>query len=239
MGARSQYVHVRREVKMQARPKPRIVAAAIVCGASMILSVGLQSQGGYSCVILQSLENQARKVYGAVNAECSGSWHSEPYGNWGVDSNFQSRIDRDQFMGWVHDDGHMEWNSCSREFPPPDWLHYNADGGTTQVTTAGIGVHGVLRSEMLYTPCEYVGFEGSIWGSSGNFMSLWELDPGDADTHITTLYFPDVEVTLGCPTWSSDCYGATGWVDPIARDPDVATAQLRYVVAAGNEYIPW
>ena len=52
-----------------------------------------------ACQVTVSLENQLRRVTGTVMEECPGI-HSAPWGNWGVESDYDSRKDKDQFRGW-------------------------------------------------------------------------------------------------------------------------------------------
>ena len=63
--------------------------------------------------------NDARLVHGPVNVECGGAsdgWHSEPFGNWGVDSPYGRKRDGYQFSGWHSDDGWLQWNSCTSNY---------------------------------------------------------------------------------------------------------------------------
>lgn len=98
----------------------------------------------YYCWVFFDMENKDRYCYGYVNTECS--WpHSVPFGNWGVDSNVGTRWDDHQFQGWYPTaDKWMEWNSCYKDFPPPDIscnYFYNANyqpgQGCTEQETSG------------------------------------------------------------------------------------------------------
>src|ERR1044072_706010 len=103
--------------------------------------------------------NQARRVTGAIHAECPSAVHTPPFGNWGGTSNFGQRGDRHQCDGWCHNtrvcdntgacrvdclDGWYEWNSCTDHslYSPPNCTMYNAAGCTEQQTATGINVHG-------------------------------------------------------------------------------------------------
>lgn len=66
-----------------------------------------------ACRVTVSLENQLRRVTGTVMEECPGI-HSAPFGNWGVESDYDSRKDKDQFRGWKPRWGTKgQWNSCT------------------------------------------------------------------------------------------------------------------------------
>src|SRR5713226_6868610 len=104
--------------------------------------------------------NQSRKVTGSIHAECPEDiFHSAPFGNWGVTSNFGQKRDGHQFDGWCHEsrvcdnsgfcktdcqDGWYEWNSCTDHplYRAPNCTLYNAANCTEQVTTNGVNVHG-------------------------------------------------------------------------------------------------
>lgn len=58
----------------------------------------------WNCQHYVEMFNRDRHVYEAPNAECGGI-HTVPFGNWGVDSNYGSRQDTDQFAGWCDDPG--------------------------------------------------------------------------------------------------------------------------------------
>jgi hypothetical protein len=218
-------------------PQPPLVVTSltVVTVTAIFCSVAVHSQSEM-CVLTQYLENQNRKVVGPVHEECNGSLHSAPFGNWGVDSNWNSRQDTNQFMGWKPLDSHWEWNSCTDEYPPPHFLYYNSDINTTQTSYQGIGVHAASQGPIANGSCAYVGFDGSVWGSSGNYMSLYELDLHDWDEHVATMYFPDVEFVMSCEYGSQSCNGDSSWVDPTEVVPDVVSAQLRLTVYVDTVY---
>ena len=59
---------------------------------------------GQTCRVSVAGLNRARKVTGAVHAECPQDVvHSPPFGNWGVCSNYGSKHDGHQFDGWCHE----------------------------------------------------------------------------------------------------------------------------------------
>src|SRR5690348_14120484 len=80
-----------------------------------------------ACWLSFAMFNRNRHIVGGVNAECSGGCvlrDTEPWGNWGVDSNFGARDNTTQFKGWKSgssvdpcgeniSDSAPEWNSCT------------------------------------------------------------------------------------------------------------------------------
>lgn len=107
------------------------------------------SQSG-TCNITVVGKNAYREVLEDVNAECPGNWpHSYPFGNWGINSNFGTRDDLNQFDGWCHSDylcdnydncanycgdGWYEWNSCldNSMWSSPNDDFYNLNSHTQQ-----------------------------------------------------------------------------------------------------------
>jgi carboxypeptidase family protein len=70
------------------------------------------------CRVQISMINHNRYAY-QTDEECN--WlHTEPWGNWGVSSNVGSKQDGDQFQGWYRQWGHLQWNSCSKDYVHPD-----------------------------------------------------------------------------------------------------------------------
>jgi len=135
-------------------PPVLMSAMSVVVVAVISEPVLVHSQGELMCVATQYLANKDRNVDGPVNAECSGSLHNPPWGNWGVDSNWNSRLDADQFMGWKDTGGHHEWNSCTSEYLPGNCAYYNANFCGTQSTNRGIGFHAVMQGAIGYGSCE-------------------------------------------------------------------------------------
>ena len=152
-----------------------------------------------------------------LNQECGGiqdCWHSPPYGNWGVDSNYGRRVDGDQFQGWYPEYPHLMWNCCTRDYPP----------GGEQRSFAGENVHGSKTVDVWVNCPEDIDSDGEcdvggckdVWGygESNNWATLFELDPGPwpcgIDDYVDTLDFPPTEVNLICEP--GYCYAAgTGW----------------------------
>jgi uncharacterized protein (TIGR03437 family) len=203
----------------------------------VILTVPLSAQ---VCRISTSGLNQNRKVLGPVHSECPVSIHTPPFGNWGVTSNFGSKVNDHQFQGWCHNsqtcdnngncridcrDGWYEWNSCTdvRLYQSPNCTLYNSENCTQQVTTTGINIHGTRTVDLpVRCPADTDGDGVSDRGgcadvltfSNGtNFMSLYELDPATGDDLVQTLYFPEPTLTMQCEVWG--CLPmASGWLQP-------------------------
>lgn len=222
-----------------------LVLTAFVC-----LTPGSDAQ---TCRLSVTGMNRARKVTGAIHAECPEEIiHSAPFGNWGVSSNYGSKHDGHQFDGWCHNsftcdnsgrckqdclDGWYEWNSCTdnRLFTPPNCTLYNANGCTEQVTVTGTNVHG---SKFVDVPVRCpIDSEGdgivdqggckdvSIYASGRNFMSLYELDPICCDELVQTVYFPETTVGLTCDVFG--CAPAdSNWVTPAFYDSPASPAKV-------------
>ena len=109
------------------------------------------------CSVIFRMENKDRYCAGNVNEECPPSWHTVPFGNWGVDSNVGSRIDDHQFQGWYPEDGWLQWNSCTGDYPYPDPTckeRYNTkweNGGCTeQETSYVLDKWGIWEEKNIY-----------------------------------------------------------------------------------------
>ena len=87
------------------------------------------------CLIHTVDYNRDRYVFGSVNTECTGPFHTVPFGNWGVESNHGSQYDGFQFRGWKYLGGSwLQWNSCTNQYPPPNCNYYNNPAScTTQI----------------------------------------------------------------------------------------------------------
>ena len=149
-----------------------------------------------TCSVVVRMANKDRRVLAPnlgvnIMAECPGSIHSAPFGNWGVSSNVGTKKDGNQFQGWKLLDGKMQWNSCTSAFPPVNCSYYNYEGCTKQKTSTGIRSHGTVTYDyQLGCPsldpfqqgprgCEAI--DGQTVGFGNNFMTLYELDPWDDD----------------------------------------------------------
>ena len=55
---------------------------------------------------------------------------------------------------------------------------------------------------------------GASFTVSGNFMSIYELDPWDADEFVRTTYHANRSVRLNCPSWDYCGYSISDYVAP-------------------------
>jgi uncharacterized protein (TIGR03437 family) len=209
--------------------------------------------------------NQARRVTGQIRAECpSDLFHTNPFGNWGVTSNFGQKANSHQFQGWCHDmrpcdntgscrsacaDGWYEWNSCTdhSRYSPPNCSLYNAADCTEQATSTGINVHGTRYVDIpvrcpVDTNGDGIPDEGGCrdvpqYSTGTNFMSLYELDPVCCDQLVQTVYFPPLTLPLACDVFGCAAI-SSDWVSPVAWDspasPPKVFAQLAAVVNWGG-----
>src|SRR5436309_5039854 len=121
--------------------------------------LAISASSAQVCRVSVSGLNRNRRVMGPVHTECPLSFHTPPFGNWGVTSNFGPKHDDHQFDGWCHNaricdnngnchtdcvDGWWEWNSCTdiALYRAPNCTLYNSASCTEQVTTTGVNVHG-------------------------------------------------------------------------------------------------
>lgn len=212
----------------------------------------MASGSGQVCRISVAGLNRNRKVMGPIHAECPGTIHTAPFGNWGVTSNFGQIRDDHQFQGWCHDsrvcdnqgscwmdclDGWYEWNSCTdnSRFAAPNCTLYNDADCRAQMSPMGINVHGTRVTDVgvrcpVDTNQDGIADQGgcadaAVYRSGTNFMSLYELDPGTGNDLIQTLYFPEVVMQLGCDQWGCAPQGSN-WLSPIAYDSPKSPAKV-------------
>lgn len=151
-----------------------------------------------SCLIVFTGQNRLRTVAGVVDEECGGGWHSAPWGNWGVSSNYDRKRDTDQFRGWKHLDGprtKRQWNSCTTFYPAPSCAYYNANRCRTQSSPATV-THGTMVYRTTpeectpdvpgATPTTYEGCQnqGGTVSQTNNYMTLYELDSDGDDLGV-------------------------------------------------------
>jgi uncharacterized protein (TIGR03437 family) len=204
--------------------------------------------------------NRNRRVVGPISAECPDPLHTAPFGNWGVTSNFGPKRNGRQFDGWCHDtricdnagscrnvcrDGWYEWNSCTTHplFQAPNCTLYNADNCTAQVSSTDVNV---LGTQTVDLPAACPASNGtnfdrggcaevSSYSRSGNYMSMYELDPVTGDELIQSVYYPSIVVRLKCNAWGCPVSGSD-WANPIAwqspAEPKVF-AEMAIVVNSG------
>ncbi len=200
-------------------------------------SLSAQSTDKEIVVVTLTGQNYNRKVAGVVTTECDDvrrpvQWHDPPWGNWGVDSNYGSRTDTDQFRGWEHKDGpstKKQWNSCTlgrSEYAPGNCDFYNANDCMTQETEplTAVVTHGRMSYRAAVTNCPTPGTVGNEPGRGcraldgtqasqiSNYMSLFELDYPDPDDAVERLYFPGTSVTFSGCSYERCPERTTGWV---------------------------
>lgn len=182
--------------------------------------------------------------------------HSYPFGNWGVSSNVGHVIDGHQFQGWCHDhwacdnnddcdwhcqDSWYEWNSCTTyaQWKPPNNTLYNSNGHTQQVTTRGTNTHGSTATYVYVSCptdsngdgiCDTGGCADLSSFTSGNWLTLYEIDPCDEDELVQSMYFPSVTVSLSCTAMSCDS-ATSSWVSPNRYDTPTSPALVNAKVA--------
>ena len=209
--------------------------------------------------------NRNRAVKGEITAECPNNpLHSAPFGNWGVTSNYGRVRDGRQFDGWCHEarvcdnkgicktecrDGWYEWNSCTNhpDYKAPNCTLYNDKDCTEQKTGTGVNVHGTITVEVavrcpIDTNSDGVADAGGCRDvrehiSTGNFMSLYELDPFTGNDLVQTLYFPATVMPVNCSVGGCTAAGSE-WVRPNGFDsprvPEKVFAELATVVNSGT-----
>ena len=198
-----------------------------------------------NCRVAFTLENKNRYIHGEVYKEC-GSYHSPPWGNWGVVSNYGSRQDGNQFKGWYASGGHSQWNSCTRDtWEAPNCDYYNTSNCTKQSSS---GTYAYATGVAMYgASCEYFDeseneFRGGCHDLNGSnisvvdtFMDLWELDRLDADDFVTTLNYNDLTAAHICD--SCNCYASTGsWFQSHSNSIAKAKARIRIRYAYYTNY---
>ena len=231
--------------------------AGLIPVIALLAMIGnLAAQPSDYCVFTYSGENRDRTINasGYIRVECGDElWHTAPFGNWGVTSNYGKVKDSNQFPGWKEGTATgsgekiRQWNSCTSHpsWPQGDSDYYNAEGSTSQRTVLGTATHG-SRQYRKPIPCQGSAFYPlpsatgcaaalSSWSAPENFMSLYELD-WDGNDFVTTLYFPGTSVGLTC-----NYYGCSekrsDWQD-VSSSTDAYTgvdAQFRMKVSAAYE----
>jgi len=175
-----------------------------------------------TCTVSSAGLNSWRRVMGPVTAECPGSIHSAPFGNWGVTSNFGPKVNGNQFQGWHFSNNERQWNSCTPQFTGCSYMNWD---NCTQQVTVNYG-SSIMPTNVLGTVGAQWGVEcPRDWNSDGrcdtggctnftsyttnnNYMSLYELDPGWWDELVQSLYFPSTTVNTTCDAFG--CSPAEG-----------------------------
>ena len=135
--------------------------------------------------------------------------------------NREGRVrDGDQFAGWKNKGGHRQWQSCTRENPPPDCEYYNASGCTVQVANPYNQRDYAFYTERHWNESCDGQFRGGVYVVRRAYMSILELDWPDEDDHITTIRYGDIRVPIRCSgIWR--CEGQSSWKSPESGDSAV------------------
>jgi len=194
---------------------------------------------GNWCGLEITAETRNRQVFGSdIAAECGDcSGHTAPYGNWGVDSFFGSRVDGRQYEGWQRENpscsetmDDLEWNSCTRDYSQSE--HYSDSPPLqTSQTDAQLGTVWDWHSTTEEDGCAIL--DG--WQlSGGTVLEIWELDWWwGSDDHVTDLPVTAPAVSLSC--------GVDGCT-PVASDwgggsNDITAADFRVRVVSSCSYV--
>lgn len=202
------------------------------------------------CEVTVMGENRNRSVTGAVNVECGiyEPQHSDPFGNWGVSSSMGGLRNTDQFRGWSWQDGprnKKQWNSCTTamvKFHAPHTRFYSPPTFRRQDSPDTV-THGKYRYRANAARCPNLwsnppfqgcsGLNRNDLTSSGNYMSLYELD-WDGDDLVTTLYFPTTSLPLENCNYEGCSSQQSQWLNPTSstRPSTGVSAQMRLSVKA-------
>lgn len=180
---------------------------AVVVACVLLLGVTAISEAANGCKITGGVDNGDRESWGPFEAECSFP-HTQPWGNWGVNTPLSGRVDGEQWRGWKWLDNKFQWNSCTTFFPPPSQDNYNHDNYTSQYSNLGWYTHGV---GFVYgapsTACQYL--NGVVYTQEEYSAHIYELDTWDIDDYLTTAVYPEQSFTLTCTGTgtASTCYG--------------------------------
>lgn len=205
------------------------VVVVLVCVVGGLRSqVYAQKEGNGVCRIEYRLVNKERYVIGHfLSAECPGEIHSAPFGNWGVESNYDVIRNSRQFDGWNLIDGLLQWNSGTSnttDFPVGcggPGPYYNHSDCTEQFSNTGVpnwGIHAGVAPNILKVECTVsCAPEGNGCIEANNteitvadhFMKMYELDsPG---THVPTGH-----LVFGTQIVCSICF------DPLGCDSSIS-----------------
>lgn len=207
-----------------------VVVVLVLCIviSNLTGSVYAQKAGNGVCRIEYRLVNKNRQIAGhLLSAECPGSIHSAPFGNWGVESNHDVRRNSRQFDGWKLIDNLYQWNSCTSnttDFPTGcgGTEYYNHSNCTEQFSNTGVpnwGIHAGVAPNTLYVECTVsCAPEGNGCLEANNteiavadhFMKMYELDSPGTDVLTGHLVFGTQVVRSIC-------------LDPMACDSSISS----------------
>lgn len=198
-----------------------------------------------SCYYTIEFYNRNRWVTGPVNRECDDrfipfQWHSPPWGNWGVDSNYGRRRDGFQFPGWHAADGWLQWNSCTTrraKFRAPNSRFYNQPTSgpraftKQQTTLLSRGSRYAAASWPILFPdssgVTCTNMPATVNTFRNSYMELYELDV-EGDDRVVRLNYPEFNVRVACS--SGRCFGYSAWQSPTSGTY-YATAEIQVRIA--------
>ena len=201
-----------------------LAAVAMAVALPMMLSIVIVEAAG-KCFLGGHLYNKDRKISegGVIEAECPGSIHTPPMGNWGVVSRFGKRTNANQFAGWFPDNNQWHWNSCTThpEYDAPHPHYYNEPWTRPRVwQKTNQGEQRVGSSWLAWSTGQTcrARWDNTVYTVDDMEMLMQELDWPDDNEHTATLGYGDVRIRLRC---SSDwiCEGDTNWMSPRSVDP--------------------
>lgn len=200
-----------------------LAALAGVAAIPLVLSIVVEAAG--HCFLGGHMYNRNRRVStgGVIDAECPGSIHSAPFGNWGMISIFGGLENRDQFTGWKGSSPKLQWNSCTQhyKFRAPHPKYYNRPRSGPKVWQESI--KGERRADSAWLSrsrnqtCR-ARWHNKVFTIPNLQTILHELDKPDDSEHVATLGYGRKYIRMSCSsTWI--CEGRTGWMDPTSVSP--------------------
>ena len=179
----------------------RVLRAVVT---AVVLSIAVEAVA--DCRVSARFYNDQRRVPGEVNVECTWPHDDDGWGNWGIISNYGGVRDSFQFAGHKLIDNKRQWQSCTSENPPPSCYYYN-DDCTKQMAAPDNRRSYASHYYIADGVCEDIGVV-----TVGNvFMHVYELDSPDADDHVASLQYGDMDIDLECASaWI--CSGNSEWV---------------------------
>ena len=200
-----------------------LTAAAMAVAVPMILSIVVEAAG--TCFVGGHLYNRDRKISkgGVIDAECYGSIHSPPFGNWGMHSIFGAREDRHQFAGWKYKGKKWQWNSCTwhPDFDAPDPEYYNQPRQGDRVwQKSALGERRADSGWLMHSPRQTcrARWDNKVYTINDFETELYELDWPDDSEHTATLGYGNVRIRMKCTSkWK--CEGRRGWMSPRSVSP--------------------
>ena len=212
-----------------------LVAAVIAVVILLDVQGIVEAQSG-RCYLGGHLYNRNREIGrgGAISAECPGSIHSAPFGNWGVNSYFGRIRNADQFAGWYPSGGHRQWNSCTTHptFRAPNDAFYNMPPrvGWWQKGSPEERVNSRWFDRGPNGQSCRARWDGRVYTFGNVQMHLYELD-WNGNSHTATLNYGAVHIRLRCSsTWI--CEGDSDWIQPGFVYPSSSRVSAQaYVVA--------